>query len=74
MQLFGFIEDTRSTGESITTTWGIPAQSERLSIRQAKVNERIKRGGGAEVTSVEEGESGDLPGQTIYFVTTEAER
>lgn len=74
VELFGWIEDTTSTGDEIETVWRIPAQSERMARRQAKANQRIKDASGSEVTSVTRVRSGDLPGQSIYQVETVSER
>lgn len=74
MQIFGYIENTRSTANKIVNTWGIPAQSEGLAKRQASLNARVKYGSKGEVVSVEEDGQGSLPGQKIYLVKTEVPR
>lgn len=74
MQIFGFIDNTRSTSDKIINRWGIPAQTKGLARRQAKINARIKHGQSAEVLNVDEGGEGSLPGQTIYFVETRVDR
>jgi hypothetical protein len=74
MQIFGYIENTRSTPSKIVNEWGIPAQNENLARRQARINARIKHGEKAEVLSVEEDGEGRLPGQRIYLIETEVPR
>ena len=74
MELFGWIEDTRSDAESIVNEWGMPAQSERMARRQARLNTRIKHGKRSEAEVLEVMREGSLPGQKIYLVRTRVDR
>jgi len=74
VELTGKTSKTNFSGGKVESTWRIPAQSESLAKRQAKVNERVKGRSNVEVGDVEKIEDGDLPGQSIYSVETVADR
>lgn len=72
-EIFGRIE--RSTVENGTqvTVFRIPAFSEGLARRRAKVNSRLKGLNNFEIEEPEKVGDGSIPGQSVYDVKVESE-
>lgn len=74
VQFFGRTESTDVEGDQLTSVFRIPAFSQEMARRRAQINIRAKDLQNAEIASMEEAQSGDIPGQTIYDITVESDR
>lgn len=67
-------EPTAVENGSVITTFRVPALSERVARRRAKVNSRLKGLDNPEIREVTEVASGDIPGQMIYEINVVTRR
>jgi len=74
VELVGRTSGTEFDGDQVISTWRIPALSESMARRQARLNERIKGRNNIEVGEAEMIEKGSFPGQKIYAVEVTADR
>lgn len=74
VEIIGRHLSTEEQNGQLVDRWRLPALGERQARAEGVANARLKGRSSASVRRVREVEDGDLPGQTIYEVITEAER
>lgn len=74
VELFGAVKTSMTEDGQQVTVFQIPAFTARLARRRARTNSRLKSLENAEVESVDEIGSGQIPGQQVYEVTVISSR
>ena len=74
VQFFGHTESTDVQDNQLISVFRIPAFSESMARRRSQVNIRAKDMVNANIDSIEQVATGDIPGQKIYDVTVVSDR
>lgn len=74
VQFFGHTESTDVQDNQLISVFRIPAFSEEMARRRARLNSRAKDMVNADIDSLEQVGSGDIPRQSIYDVTIVSDR
>lgn len=73
-EVFGRVKDSEVQNGKLHTTFTIPGFSQSIVRQRARANARLKEYSNFEVDTVENVDSGSLPGQSVYEVLVVSDR